>query len=346
VVVAACGGAAPNVEQPRDTRDLRAALIAAADDPAALAKLLRGSVTNGGLWFADPACVFPVGQVTADRLPEFARCLAGLHMRRSLREDALADVVVLQYDPGFEIEARVIADSGGPRLTWIGYEARRDDDDALPTINAALFESLRVAGDRNGPVVLAGDATAEAWLKVCIDDTGSVTSADLRAMTSIDAGHAFVAAARTWKFRPFTLGERVVPVCAMLLLKYPPTQRTADEILPLPPQRGDGNGEPALVVDPKALELKRTGGEKNIVPDDETKVQIEHSGLLRIAASFKMCIDKTGHVASIRPLRLTGFAAYDQKLAARIQKWTYSPFLVDGKPVPVCAAVTFIYMRY
>jgi hypothetical protein len=50
--------------------------------------MLRKSVTNGGLLFADTTCANQFaqpGEVTGDRLPAFAKCLAGLHMQPSLR---------------------------------------------------------------------------------------------------------------------------------------------------------------------------------------------------------------------------------------------------------------------
>lgn len=41
-----------------------------------------------------------------------------------------------------------------------------------------------------------------------------------------------------------------------------------------------------------------------------------------------------------------GVAAYDAKIAAELAKWRYSPYEVDGKPVPVCTAVTFSYRQH
>ena len=44
-------------------------------------------------------------------------------------------------------------------------------------------------------------------------------------------------------------------------------------------------------------------------------------------------------------LKSTGFDAYDKKIEAKIWRWIYRPFVVDGKPVKVCTAVTFIYTQ-
>lgn len=44
-------------------------------------------------------------------------------------------------------------------------------------------------------------------------------------------------------------------------------------------------------------------------------------------------------------LRSTGFPAYDEKILRELRQWQYRPFLVNGKPVAVCTAVTFIYSQ-
>src|SRR4051812_5249749 len=116
VCVMACG---PSVVRP-DTREVaRHALLDASGNPGAIEKLLGSSVMDAGLWFVDPSCAtqFPVpSEITGDRLHAFARCLAGLHLEASTREDALGDVVIMTYAPGFEVEARVVQELAGPRL--------------------------------------------------------------------------------------------------------------------------------------------------------------------------------------------------------------------------------------
>jgi hypothetical protein len=48
----------------------------------------------------------------------------------------------------------------------------------------------------------------------------------------------------------------------------------------------------------------------------------------------------------VAPLKTTGFPAYDQKIGREIHTWRYRPFWVDGRPQPVCTAVTFIYSQH
>jgi hypothetical protein len=45
-------------------------------------------------------------------------------------------------------------------------------------------------------------------------------------------------------------------------------------------------------------------------------------------------------------MKSTGFPAYDETIMSRIRgEWRYRPFQVNGKPVAVCTAVTFIYSQ-
>jgi len=103
---------------------------------------------------------------------------------------------------------------------------------------------------------------------------------------------------------------------------------------------------PPQNVPPTTLEGRRIAGEKNIVPDDETKAEIARSNKDRIITAWKVCIDASGAVASTKALKSSGFAAYDAKIERAIKDWKYRPYTTPaGKPVPVCTAVTFIYSQ-
>jgi protein TonB len=105
---------------------------------------------------------------------------------------------------------------------------------------------------------------------------------------------------------------------------------------PAPPQN----------VAPTALEASRIAGEKNILPNDVTKTEIQRSGKDRLIGSFKICISAEGSVLSVNMLKSTGFSAYDQTILSTMKgTWRYKPFMVNGKAVPVCTAVTFIYSQ-
>jgi hypothetical protein len=66
----------------------------------------------------------------------------------------------------------------------------------------------------------------------------------------------------------------------------------------------------------------------------------------RLIGSFKLCLTVAGEIGSVTQLKSTGFGAYDQKILRTIRgEWRYKPFEVNGKAVPVCTAVTFIYSQ-
>jgi TonB family protein len=339
-------------QKPRDPREVaRATLVAASADPAALAKLMRGSVVNGGLWFDDPACSaqFPIGRVEEAQFGAFAQCLAALKMTASLRSDSYPDVTVMNYGPGFEIEARIVEEKRGPRLTWIGFASRRDDADNAPTITSAALEQLRLTGEKQGAVEASLQTQLElewtssklgqyAWLKLCLDDKGTPTEVATFAATSQAAHDAFKTTVQGWTFKPFTRLGRPVPVCSMVRMVYPATEAATPETLPLPlPRTEDGA---ALNLPPRLLESRRIAGDKLVVPDNNTKDAIMESGVGSVIGSFKLCLDEAGAVASVTTLRPTGFEAYDRTIHAAMKKWRYQPATTK-----ICTAVTFIYSQ-
>ncbi len=97
------------------------------------------------------------------------------------------------------------------------------------------------------------------------------------------------------------------------------------------------------MIPPQELEKLRVAGEKAIFPNDHIKIEIGRTNRSPIIGSFKICVDDTGRVASIKPLRSTGFRSYDAQLIQAISHWAYKPYVDEGRAVPVCTAVTFIY---
>lgn len=351
--VVACGAGMKPVE-PRDAAgDLTG-------DVTEISKLLRDTVTNGGLWFDDAQCTAKfsaVGDIQRDQLPAFARCLAGLKLQRSARTDALGDVAVLSYAPGFEIEARIVNELDGPRLAWIGFAVRSSPAEP-PTITVEALEALRTSGERNGPIdaatasLLQLDPTPTSraeytWLKVCIDEMGAVTSTRVYETTSWAARNAFVAASSSWAFSPFLIMGQAVPVCAMVRPAYPPGEAPKIEELPLPLRPSDRDGRDPVVFAPgtRLLEGKRIKGSRTISPDDRTKTAIAKARVSRLVGKFRLCVAESGRVESVLPLRSTGFADYDRRLLGAMRQWAYSPYMIDDKAVPVCTSVTFIYTQ-
>jgi hypothetical protein len=97
------------------------------------------------------------------------------------------------------------------------------------------------------------------------------------------------------------------------------------------------------VVPVSVLEGRRVKGTVTIQPDDMDKVEMVKRGLTRVMHSSKLCIAVDGHISSVTTLRSSGLPGYDEKIRKAISAWEYSPVHINGKPAPVCTAVTIIY---
>lgn len=81
-----------------------------------------------------------------------------------------------------------------------------------------------------------------------------------------------------------------------------------------------------------------------IVPDATTRAEIARSGKPTGKGTFKLCVASDGHITTVLRLRTTGFEAYDATILNTIRAdWRYRPVTVNGKPVAVCTAITFLY---
>ena len=119
-----------------------------------------------------------------------------------------------------------------------------------------------------------------------------------------------------------------------------------DSITPPTPPAAIDVPQPPRIVPPSALEASRISGEKQIIPDDVTKIAIERAGTNRVVGTFKVCLTAGGGIASVTALKSTGYPAYDHAITTTITgTWRYRPFLIGGHPAPVCTAVTFIYSQ-
>jgi protein TonB len=115
---------------------------------------------------------------------------------------------------------------------------------------------------------------------------------------------------------------------------------------PPPPPPPPPPPSPPQNVAPQMLEGSRIAGNKQIEPNDVTKTEIQRSGKSKVVGSFKLCLTVDGAIAVVSKMKSTGFPAYDETIMSRIRgEWRYRPFQVNGKAVPVCTAVTFIYSQ-
>jgi periplasmic protein TonB len=108
-----------------------------------------------------------------------------------------------------------------------------------------------------------------------------------------------------------------------------------------------GVEEPPKVEAPKvvpqvALEAQRISGEKEIQPPNDVATQMSRAGKGTVGV-VKMCLSVAGTVEKLSVLKSTNYPAYDNKIKQKMREWRYRPFQVNGKAVPVCTSVTFIY---
>jgi hypothetical protein len=335
LALTACG---PGIPLPRrqslspDTDEYAADFARASQngDVATLRRLLGPHTINGGLWFADPTCVNEFAapsEVAGGRLDELARCLATLKLTVATRKELLDDVVVLSYAPGFEIEARILDTDHGPWVSWIGYESKLDDSDALPTIAHATLEALRVAGDPH-PSLQGRPPGDGAWMKICIDATGAVTSAHVRAATSLEGGRGMAAAVQQWRFKPFAPAGQPLPVCSVMVL----ASGLSKSVDVAPPAIAPPNGEPIIVVN--WFRAQRVALQP--VPY-RLRQQLSEQRIYRLPAIVMACVDTTGKTYGVRMIRSSGLPIYDQHIIARYSQAHIEPYRDGTTSVAVCA---------
>jgi hypothetical protein len=105
---------------------------------------------------------------------------------------------------------------------------------------------------------------------------------------------------------------------------------------PPPPQ-------PPPVINADVVEGLRIAGETQIQPPEDVPTRMARSGEHRLRASFRVCLDTAGNVTGTTRTASTGYASYDDRLAAAIATWRYRPYSVGGTARAVCGSVTFVY---
>ncbi|HEU0035740.1 MAG TPA: hypothetical protein VFQ53_34245 [Kofleriaceae bacterium] len=348
VVLAACGGGANAVEKPVTPSDRGAEqLIAAtrAGDAAAVEKLLAPSVVLGGLWFPDATCrqQFPTaGPLAPDARAAFAKCLTTLPLAPSVRAHAYPEIAVLAYDPGLEIEIR-FASHGEPAIEWIGYVARADVRDALPTITPHLIVEHRIDLPPLSAETthrLDAEAPAWAWFKLCLDGDGKVTSAVVRETSSAVAARAFTEQLQHTTFRPVVLDAQPTPVCSLVFLRHPDDDRPQQARPTLPaPLPADAPDRPK--VSPKRMH--RVEGDAAITPDEAGQRWMKDHGFTESRTDIAVCIDEHGSVDYAGIARASAIPGYDERLVAAARSWKYEPVSDGERAVPACTSVSFIY---
>ena len=112
---------------------------------------------------------------------------------------------------------------------------------------------------------------------------------------------------------------------------------------------GTGVGAPpptvkkAKIVPVQVLKGLRIAGESNIRPPSKAAVAIGRSGKARVVATAKMCLTEGGRVKSVSMIKRSGFPSWDRAITSKMKAWKYKPYRVNGKAIPVCTSVTFVY---
>jgi hypothetical protein len=128
-----------------------------------------------------------------------------------------------------------------------------------------------------------------------------------------------------------------MPVCAMIDVGNAPV-----EMLPFP-SPGLRYGIDPIMFAAVAQKPKLVFGQKAILPDDPTRIELTRSGIRSIVTQLRVCSDERGDVYEATPLKLSGFVAYDQKIARTVSNWRFEPTIVDGVARPACMGVTMIF---
>jgi len=99
----------------------------------------------------------------------------------------------------------------------------------------------------------------------------------------------------------------------------------------------------AQIVPVQVLKGLRVSGEEQITPPSKAIVAMERSGATRVVASAKMCLTESGRVQSVSMIKASGYPSWDSKIQSKMRLWKYRPYQANGKAIPVCTSVTFVY---
>lgn len=325
----------------------------ASQNTAAFARLAPGIVDIRGLWFDAENCaaqfsgkhgVYPAQQAA------LVQCLATL--RPQIQFGTREHRPRLVHEPGVVISVDL---RGGEVRGLLGPRAAAE----APGVAHVTEEALRAhASDTRSvepdPATIAHyDRTGEpvsVLLQLCVDAAGKVTEAKVDPNPRREYASAVEAAARTWTFTPFAARGKPVPVCAVQRVAYPPGRSLprSSPLIDLDDALGLTIGRAGVPINVASttLDQERIAGERQIVPDNETKSKISMAHKTQLIGSFKLCMSSSGRIQSVKVLKPTGFNDYDDRLVRRLRDWRYRPFLVNGSAMPVCTAVTFVYAQH
>ena len=98
-----------------------------------------------------------------------------------------------------------------------------------------------------------------------------------------------------------------------------------------------------IVVPPTVLQGLRISGDTQIQAPDTVKTEMLRDGKDRAVGTIKVCIAADGGISSVSVLGSTKYPAYDAKLVSTARSWRYRAYTVNGRAMPACSTVTFVY---
>jgi TonB family protein len=197
------------------------------------------------------------------------------------------------------------------------------------------LEILRISGERaivprdstKAEMIRSGRRKVIGSFKLCIDETGTVVQVELLKSTGFSAyDDKLRSGIMKWRYRPYLREGKPAPVCTRVTFVY------SQSDIPQVPF--------------SALIKSRTKGTDEFEPDSATKAEIVKDGY-RVSGAFQVCVDQDGEVDPllVQATAETGFPAYDETIVREIRKWTFRPYVLDGKPALVCTSVPVLYRQ-
>jgi protein TonB len=116
-----------------------------------------------------------------------------------------------------------------------------------------------------------------------------------------------------------------------------------DKAPPPPPPPKPEPPAPPKVVQATVLESQKISGSVPSLPptvkDSAFTALGNQPGML--TAMFKVCIGPDGAIAQVNLLKPSGSAALDDFIRANLRTWRYRPYMINGKPTPICGTKVF-----
>jgi protein TonB len=97
------------------------------------------------------------------------------------------------------------------------------------------------------------------------------------------------------------------------------------------------------VVPPTVLETQKLSGDIPSLPPNVKEAAFHALGNQpgRLTAIFKVCIGVSGGISQINLLKPSGAPALDDFIRSNLRTWRYRPYMINGKPTPICGTKVF-----